>query len=103
MTKKKEKENVKFDRREVLILLFFLLPLLIIAVVLFPSIEIALGLWGGFTLIVLGCHSFKHSIFSGEYGIYHWSGKRARFWAMFNIIVGIMIMSCVLYFNYFYK
>lgn len=103
MTKKEEKENDKFDRKVILISLFFLLPLFIIAIELFPSVDIAFGLWMGFSLIVIGYLSFKHSIYFGDYFIYHWRGKTARFWAMFNIIVGIIITSCVLYFNYFYK
>ncbi|OIP87593.1 hypothetical protein CO168_01065 [Candidatus Shapirobacteria bacterium CG_4_9_14_3_um_filter_36_12] len=101
MNTNKEKENDKFDRKVILISLFILFPLLTIAILLLPSVDIAFGLWLGFSLIVLGCLSFKHSIMPGDYFIYHWRGKTARFWAILNILLGIVIISGVLYFNYF--
>ena len=101
MNTNEEKENDKFNRKVILVSLFILFPLFAIAILLFPSVDIAFGLWLGFSLIVLGCLSFKHSIIFGDYFIYHWRGKTARFWAIFNIFIGFIIISSVLYFNYF--
>lgn len=101
MNTNKEKENDKFNRKVILVSLFILFPLLAIAILLFPSIDIAFGLWLGFSIIVFACLSFKYSIIPSDYFVYHWRGKTARFWAILNIILGIIIISGVLYFNYF--
>lgn len=101
MTKITEKELDKFDRKVLLTMILVLLPMAVIAILIFPSINIAVVFWSGFFCAVIGYLSFKHSIVFGDYFLYHWTGKTARIWARVWIIVGFLLMSGVLYFSYF--
>ena len=101
MKKRKVISDDEYDRKLFAACFFLLLPLMIVSIFVFSSVEIALMISGGVFLIAVGYLSIKYSIIAGDYMVFHWRGKIARLMGWLLVLVGVIIIAASLYSNNF--